>query len=93
MENVINGNDEADRDEQIARLTLAWTPTSDLEVIAKLETGSFDVKGRVNQVATADGEFRGANLGDAITDLLGPVEDGKITSLRTSGIFPSRTLV
>ena len=92
MENVINGNDEADRDEQIARLTLAWTPTSDLEVIAKLETGSFDVEGRVNQVATADGEFQGANLGDAIADLFGPVEDGKINQKKASrGFRPEAT--
>ncbi len=92
MENVMNGNDEAERDEQIARLTLAWTPTSDLEVTAKLETGSFDVEGRVNQVATADGVFAGANLGDAISDLFGPVEDGKINQKKASrGFRPEAT--
>lgn len=92
MENVISGDDEAERDEQIARLTLAWTPTSDLEVIAKLETGTFDVNGRGVQVATADGQFQGVNLGDAISGLLGPVEDGKINQKKASrGFRPEAT--
>jgi outer membrane receptor protein involved in Fe transport len=92
MENVLTGNDEPERDEEIARLTLAWSPTSQLEVVTKLETGSFDVDGRVIQVGTADGVFGGANLGDAIFNQFGPVEDGKINQKKASrGFLPEAT--
>mgnify|MGYP003385745191 CR=1 FL=1 len=87
LKNTISGKDEANRDEEIIRATLRWTPADDLEVLAKFETGSFDVEGRTIQVSSADGVFAGKNLGDEITAMFGDKEDGIINDTKASRGF------
>lgn len=87
LKNTISGKDEANRDEEIIRATLRWTPADDLEVLAKFETGSFDVEGRTIQVSSADGVFAGKNLGDEITAMFGDKEDGMINDTKASRGF------
>ena len=87
LKNTISGKDEANRDEEIIRATLRWTPADDLEVLAKFETGSFDVEGRTIQVSSADGVFAGKSLGDEITAMFGDKEDGIINDTKASRGF------
>lgn len=51
LENTLSGNDEPAEDELVVRGTLLWTPTDELEIIAKLETAEFDTSGRNTQIS------------------------------------------
>lgn len=87
LENVITGDDEAEREENVIRGTLRWTPTDNLEVVTKLENGNYDVNGRTTQITSTDGVFAGINLGDAINTLWGTVEDGELNDMKASLAF------
>ncbi|WP_170150206.1 TonB-dependent receptor [Parahaliea mediterranea] len=70
FENYFTGEDLREREQQIARLRLAWQPTDKLDINFKVETSTFDDDGRQKVVAFA-GE------GSAFHDLVG---DEKPTS-------------
>ncbi len=45
MDNITMNRKEAQREERTARGTFSWSPIENLDVILKLETGTFDVTG------------------------------------------------
>ena len=69
----LDGGDEPERDEQTARLTLAWNPTEDLSAELKLERGEFDVTGRqieiVGDEPSLNPAFGGANWSQFLSSL------------------------
>jgi outer membrane receptor protein involved in Fe transport len=80
IDNRFLDEDEPQRDEQAIRGSLMWTPTDDLELLLKAETGSFDAEGQSSQVTNANGVFDFSSLGitQFLPDLLDPSEDGKL---------------
>jgi iron complex outermembrane receptor protein len=50
VQNTATGSNEPDRDELVARGTLLFEPSDELELILKYETGSFDVTGSSMQI-------------------------------------------
>lgn len=50
FDNTTNGDDEQQKDELTARLTLDWTPTDTFNASLKLEHSSFDFEGRGEEV-------------------------------------------
>lgn len=80
IDNRFLDEDEPQREEQAIRGSLLWTPTDELELLLKVESGSFDVEGRTSQVTNLDGVFEFASLGitQFLPDLVDPSEDGKL---------------
>jgi len=53
LENTFTGNDDPEREEQLARLTTVWHASDVTTVTAKVEAGSYDVDGRQHQIVEA----------------------------------------
>jgi len=53
--NSATGRDEAGVDEMVARGTLRWTPTDQLEITGKFEYSDYEVEGRTTQITNAGG--------------------------------------
>jgi outer membrane receptor protein involved in Fe transport len=53
MDNGFTGEEEQEKDNQVARLVLAWQPTDDLDIGFKYETGSSDTTGTNEVISVA----------------------------------------
>ncbi len=62
IKNTVTGEDEPNKDEQVVRATLAWEPTDNFSASVKVETGSFDVKGRNIEIIADTAAETGAGL-------------------------------
>jgi iron complex outermembrane recepter protein len=75
VENVL-GNDEPNRDEQTARLTLRWDVTSDIDATLKVERSDFDVEGRQIELVefrpSMNANFNGADWSEILVGMGAP---------------------
>ncbi|MBN4075475.1 TonB-dependent receptor [Gammaproteobacteria bacterium AH-315-E17] len=75
INNTFRNVNEADRDETSARLSLEWDATPELTISLKLETNSFDAKGRqieiIQDSAALAGPFTGLNYAQITAGVLG----------------------
>ena len=59
LDNEAKGNIENDTEEQALRVSLGWDVNEDLEIMLKVASGSYDVKGRANQISTCSAQLKG----------------------------------
>ncbi len=75
VENLTLDRDEPQRDEQTARLTLAWQATDNLDATFKYENGHFDAVGRqleiINDQPATSGRFAGLTEGQILSTFPG----------------------
>lgn len=66
FEHSLTGEDIRERENKIVRGTLAWNPSSDLDILLKYENSSFDDDGRQIQVYSASAGFPDARFDDKV---------------------------
>ncbi len=84
--NTADGPDGVDdRDNLMARLSLVWNASEDVEIITKVQHAAFSSDGRTSQVAICSPDMR-----DAVA-AAGSTEDCMLNDTRTSGALPNDT--
>jgi outer membrane receptor protein involved in Fe transport len=83
VENTLKQRDEPKRDEDTARLTLLWEATSALNVMLKLERGTYDTLGRQIEIVRDDpNSSSDLNLDQILRSLGQPALDHRIDHRR-----------
>lgn len=96
IENTVTGNDDSEVDDAVARLTLLWQPTDNLDITASYAHGDMDRSGRNVEISKCGTDYRNRLIAAGVSDK----ESCKIDFKRSSeagraalgpGIFEDQT--
>jgi iron complex outermembrane receptor protein len=74
-----------DREDLMARLSLVWTPSENVEIITKIQHADFSNMGRTSQIAICTPTLEG------MIAAAGSTEDCKLNDTRTAGTTPDNS--
>lgn len=83
IDNRVRSKDEPHVEQQALRGSLVYSPTDSVEIFTKIDYTSQDATGSMLQMDVLDGAF----LGQQLTDLISPLEDGKLDDKTTFDSF------